>query len=687
MIEWFPGPAKRRSLRRVLPWVALVMLAGCGGGGSSGPSAPTERPLSGVLVPAVGGVVMAEYDQDGQELQRSTPTDEAGNFLFPNVRRGARVEALDPTSGLGRATIRSARLDRESAMVVVTPLSTLQDQFALAGMTEDAARTEVASMVGAACTRVTNAVGPLSYDQLASLAETRATMLQRAVGAYIDALRDLGFRPAGGRDWWPDKVREHRDLLNQSCDLAAAAWSRSIEDEVRRLSGTTAGQTADFVATALEAVRAQVLGDVVALMSKSVALREYPQLADPALLGEPWQGSASTLAIDLIVANMTSLLAVRTADADPGSFVATTVNRAGVREQYLAARVPSAKPSTTASVINRADEARAVRLSFDGARLGGPGSLLLDLLSVPAERADEPLHARAWRYVSLRHRHDYSITGGRMLHHPLVYLRSIGAGLCDDVASVLHFLWMALGYESRVMVLEGHVVPEVLVNGRWEMYDPDLKVYYRLAEGSVANVRDIEADPSLLVWGIQRASPGDGYFSYPSLLIEIYGSAADNRPEAWFMEPQPTVLQPDIWIPPGGKLELDRNDHVSVQGFWTDAQVELATIRLWLPPGYSGTLPLGLVLVDVIGSGTISSPLGERVAVTDSGVLSAMVSWWGLSPDTPITELVVHDVGDAGMTLVMAMNPHFLAGRADLTIQVYGTVLDGLTLQTSLTAN
>lgn len=681
MIEWLQGLHRRRPLRLLLPGVLLAALAGCGGGGGTGPSAPAERPLSGTLYPVVVDVVMIEYDEDGHELQRSTPSDPAGHFQFPNVRRGVRVEALDSSAGQGRAVIRSARLEGESASVVVTPLSTLQDHFALAGLPDAASRVEIARMVGNACVSVTSASVPPTYDQLASLPAPRSAMLQRAVGSYIDALRDIGFRPTAGHEWWPTKVRQHRDLLAQACELAAAVWAPSVEAEVRRIAGTGPGHAADPVATALESVRVQVLGDLVALMSKSVALREYPQLADPALLGEPWQGSASTLAIDLIVTNMTSLLAVRTADADAGSFVATTVNRTGAREQYLAARVPFAGPSKTASVVNQAAEARAVRLSFNGARLGGPGSLLLDLLSVPAERADEPLHARAWRYVSLRHRHDYAISGGRMLHHPLVYLRSIGAGLCDDVASVLHFLWLSLGYESRVMVLEGHVVPEVKVNGRWEMYDPDLKVHYLLPNGAVANVRDIEADPTILLQGKQRASPTEGFFD-PSLLLEIYGSAADNRPEAWFMDALSNTLQPDIWIPPGGRLELDRRSRVLVQGFQTDARVELATLRVWLPPGFSGTLPLGLVLVDVTGSGVISSRLGERMTIGSDGIQPTMESWWARSPDAPISEIEVHEVGESGITLVLAVNPHFVAATEDLTFQVYGPALDGLTLQT-----
>lgn len=69
-----------------------------------------------------------------------------------------------------------------------------------------------------------------------------------------------------------------------------------------------------------------------------------------------------------------------------------------------------------------------------------------------------------------------------------LYLNSMGFGYCDDVANVLSSLCAAAGYQTRVWELNGHVVCEVYNNGRWELYDADLRTLYVDHVGNLVGV-------------------------------------------------------------------------------------------------------------------------------------------------------------------------------------------------------
>lgn len=673
------------------------LLAACGGSGS-GDKGPA---LSGVVVPAVSGLTMAEFDHRGLELQRSSPTDESGRFQFSRARGGVRVESID--GGTGKLRVRSAQLSAGDAYVTVTPLTTLVDQFAANGMGGQTAESRVLAAVNTSCAP---AIGSASYRvaDLTSTAVPSATavsttpsgstgptaheveVLMQALGAYIDALANLGFDPQYGRDWWPGKVEQHREVLAEMCATAAIVWSGELELAVRALAGDSPVESSSPInLPSFGTLRDRVLTDVTAVLGKKIALREYPELGTKDLLGTAWAGSAPDLAASLIKANMADLLSAppaglrlaATNTSLSATGLTTSVNRAGDKEQSLDGVIASA--GGVLRVVNTAAEARSVRLAINGTRLGGLSSLLLDMLNVPVRQVNEPLYRRAWRYLSLKHRHDNVITGGRVIHEPLLYLRSVGAGLCDDVASALHFLWKSMGYQTRVIGLEGHVVPEVLVDGRWELYDPDLKHYFVLQNGQVANYHDIERDPGLLIRGARFATPSAAGFD-PSLLMSIYASTADNREEGWFEEASSETLAPDLIVPPGAHLELTRGDRIQLPGAYVAEQVPFGAVRLWLPPGYSGTLEVGLMLADVVGEGRISSALGSQMTVTGAGISTTMHAWFISNPDNPIGSITVHEVGPGGMTLVMSVNQQLFDSSGDFRFRVYGAELGGLRL-------
>src|SRR5690606_26197140 len=87
----------------------------------------------------------------------------------------------------------------------------------------------------------------------------------------------------------------------------------------------------------------------------------------------------------------------------------------------------------------------------------------------------------------------------------------------------------AAGREARVWGLGGHVIPEVRVNGKWVVYDPDLGVYYRKPDGSIAGVDDLAAGPTLITSPVDPLYPIVDPEPYGQYIGMVYGSSEDNE--------------------------------------------------------------------------------------------------------------------------------------------------------------
>lgn len=117
---------------------------------------------------------------------------------------------------------------------------------------------------------------------------------------------------------------------------------------------------------------------------------------------------------------------------------------------------------------------------------------------------NEPKHIKAWRYVI--ENLSYQPTGFESFdfHHPILLLNSIGYGQCDDLASVLHFIWEMQGLDSRVWQVGNHVVAEVFADDKWQMFDPSFQVFYYNKNGNIAGVEELINEPNLITNPMQK---------------------------------------------------------------------------------------------------------------------------------------------------------------------------------------
>lgn len=160
-----------------------------------------------------------------------------------------------------------------------------------------------------------------------------------------------------------------------------------------------------------------------------------------------------------------------------------------------------------------------------------------------AKNKDVSVQSAAWKYVysnsfkSLPFSPEYSWG-----HEPLIYLNSLGGGYCDDRASVLAGVWKNWFDSVKVMVLEGHVVPEVKVNNNWEMYDPDYGVAYKNDNGEVASFKELENNWKWIAYPskekiitINPSLKENNTFSY--YLSQLYKDSLSNRNETeWHLD-------------------------------------------------------------------------------------------------------------------------------------------------------
>ncbi len=211
----------------------------------------------------------------------------------------------------------------------------------------------------------------------------------------------------------------------------------------------------------------------------------------------------------------------------------------------------------------------------------------------------EPIQRKVWRFIRDNRYHFDPLTTALWNHSPGLFFNSIGFGYCDDSASLFRHLMTAMGFTSRVWALNGHVVPEVLVDNRWEMWDPDLQVTYVNRGGLVAGVEELASDPDLITHP-PVSVPGATSAAYEQTTADIYSSRADNTVFDWYnLVPALADSSMIFQIPPGGTFEFpDLYDGPLVATYGSQVP-SYANARLVVPAGFSGTLSLPLVIQSI----------------------------------------------------------------------------------------
>jgi Big-like domain-containing protein/transglutaminase superfamily protein len=228
--------------------------------------------------------------------------------------------------------------------------------------------------------------------------------------------------------------------------------------------------------------------------------------------------------------------------------------------------------------------------------------------TMPDQFVGERFERKLWRFVRGNTYHFVPLTPKQWLHDTWAVVNAQGWGICSHVSAAYVSLARAAGFEARVWGLTGHVVPEIKVNGQWQMFDPDLGTYYFTPDLRIANVADIASDPSLILAPINRLLPESFTYEYSSKFADVYGSANDNFiGDSIFIARESGRYQPLV-LPPGARLTYPGKWTESVIGFDDTTpynvpyylQSELVTSA-----GWTGKVILPWMLWEVRGTGRV----------------------------------------------------------------------------------
>jgi len=645
----------RQYLHVAASAAVLSALAACGGGQRADADVATGR-----LFPAAAGVTMVEYAGDGRVLQTAPPTDSEGRYRFAAALSGSRIVALADHDDR-RLPDEWTALVTDARVLDATPLTTLQEQFVRfgAGRTPAAARAELVRGIGAACGSDAGVQVDTALSGRTDAAP--AAWLLRALAAYVRALKDVGVVPD---ESWPGRIDSLAPLLGRLCTLSrqvdGSEWAAELNRRVPELAAAEARARQPYLAQ----VRQRTADEVLRLIARSAAVLVYPELQrllDPTLA--LWQGREAEISLTLAeqLARAVSGLPAGATPADAQVALRSLVLTASGRvAQAVDGKVDlKTQFQPIWRVDNESSTDRTTLLSIDGRPLFDRMAMLTEMLRLPGAGPAEPLYRRAWRLVKHWSGGAVPITGGRFQHQTDLYLRSIGAGRCDDDASALRELWSWLGYEARVWGLGGHIVAEVRVNGRWEMYDSHYGVYFHTRSGTVAGVEELHADPERVLAPVEVID--ETFFRDMVEISQIYESDDGNVVIPWYGEDPADPMGNRLVIPARGRVEVVGGGSYAFPSLrWSDptASVRTSQVRLWIPPGYTGTLNLPLILADATGGATLTV-LGEDLAVGPEGIRERLQDFYETDPDVGIRQVGIRDVGPEGMTLTLLLSASY----------------------------
>jgi hypothetical protein len=333
------------------------------------------------------------------------------------------------------------------------------------------------------------------------------------------------------------------------------------------------------------------------------------------------------------------------------------------------------------TITNTSGHDVAFDLTNNGHLLATTGDQLVqEVQSLPDEIPGEPFERKLWRYVRDGSYWFDPLTASYWQHDPLLFLNSVGFGYCDDLTAVFATMAKKAGYAARGWDLRGHVVPEVWIDGRWAMYDPDLAVYYQDTDGHVANVGELSDDPSPIVSPIAPVSSWS--WPYSQEVADIYATTANNvlvQPDAFVdahdaerlrLTPQATITYPGRWTP----------SPTTIYGTTSSAMPQL---RLQLPAGFNGTVDWPLVPWDVQGEGLVR--VGDVTYDAGSSELTAAlqsVVSLPLGASLPRSIEVVEATGS--LAVIYLLNPLRFSLQAKTSVTVRS--LDAWALDVQLAA-
>jgi hypothetical protein len=219
----------------------------------------------------------------------------------------------------------------------------------------------------------------------------------------------------------------------------------------------------------------------------------------------------------------------------------------------------------------------------------------------------------------------------------------MGWGLCSHVSAVYVALAREAGYEARVWGLSGHVVPEIRVGDRWQVYDPDLAIYYFNSANEIASLVELQTDATLVSSPVNPIFDGTDYdFPYSSMVADIYGSSEDNYIGEQEFIPDSEGRFQAVVLPPGASLVYPgrwSTEVIGLDGPHPNPVPHFLQAKLTTPADFSGDVVMPWMLWEIRGNGRV------RIDDVDYEVGSQGLRDYIHLPEKQITSVTVIEAG------------------------------------------
>ncbi len=224
-----------------------------------------------------------------------------------------------------------------------------------------------------------------------------------------------------------------------------------------------------------------------------------------------------------------------------------------------------------------------------------------DILNLSQELAFKnniQLEQASWKYISDITFHSEPFSTENWQHESCLFINSIGGGFCDDRSSVLAKTWREQGFKSRIIGFEDHVVAEVLVKNKWQMYDPDFGVFYCDEKGTLKSIQDLESIKN--IWELTCENVGINPILQKSnpisnKLSKMFSIQKDKKDVTKWHLAAPKISDEFI-LPANSSLEIVY-----------DPETGVTNLRVILNSNSIGKLQIPLVPISAAGEFTLST--------------------------------------------------------------------------------
>jgi hypothetical protein len=271
--------------------------------------------------------------------------------------------------------------------------------------------------------------------------------------------------------------------------------------------------------------------------------------------------------------------------------------------------------------------------------------------AMPSEYQGEEFARKLWRFLRDSVYHEVPPATTLSYYDPWLTVGSLGWGFCGHVAGAYKVIAEAAGFEARIWGLNGHVVPEIRVDGEWRMYDPDLGVYYKAAGGRVAGVEDLEANPALITNPVEPIFAGSWYqYPYSQQVATLYSSTNDNQLGGHIFLPPESSPAARVTLPPHATLTYPGRWTAAPIGWDATTPYEVRSYRqasLTIRDGWTGPIGVPWVVWDIAGTGRVE--IDHVIYDIGSAALLHRLR------DTyfPVSSLYLHSNSDVRVTLLV----------------------------------